>query len=103
MIVPQSTFGTVGSGWVFTVALTGQDGFSPGQARTFTQPAGGFTFGVCPTSDTTDAYCNQPNTVPKVMDTIAPSDQSPSGIMQAQELNPDLNPSGVRLQGVTVP
>ena len=28
-------FGTVGSGWMFTVALTGQDGFSADQARTF--------------------------------------------------------------------
>ena len=103
LIVPEKTFGMVGSGWVFTVALTGQDGFSPGQARQFTQPAGGFTFGVCPTSDTTDKYCDSPSTVPKVMDTIAPSDQSSSGITQQEELNPDLNPSGVQLQGVTVP
>jgi glucoamylase len=106
LIVPQSVFGTVGSGWTFTVALTGQDGFSPGQARQFTQPAGGFTFGVCPAGDTTNAYCTNPNspgTVPKVMDTIAPSDQSSSGITQQQELNPDLNPGGVQLHGVSVP
>ncbi len=103
LIVPESVFGAVGSGWAFTVALTGQDGFSPGQARQFTQPAGEFTFGVCPTTDTTDKYCNSPSTVPKVMDTIAPSDQSSSGITQQEELNPDLNPAGVQLQGVTVP
>ena len=106
LIVPESAFGTVGSGWTFTVALTGQDGFSEGQARQFTPTAGGFTFGVCPAGDTTEAYCtnsNSPSTVPKVMDTIAPSDQSPSGITQQEELNPDLNPGGVQLQGVTVP
>ena len=103
LIVPESAFGTVGSGWAFTVALTGQDGFSEGQARQFTQPAGGFTFGVCPANDTTDNYCNDTSTVPKVMDTIAPSDQSSSGITQQEELNPDLNPAGIQLQGVTVP
>jgi len=106
LIVPESTFGTVGSGWVFTVALTGQDGFSEGQARQFTQSAGQYTFGVCPAGDTAEAYCtnpNSPSTVPKVMDTIAPSDQSSSGITQQEELNPDLNPAGVQLQGVTVP
>ena len=31
----ESAFGTVGSGWTFTVAFTGQDGFSPDQARGF--------------------------------------------------------------------
>ncbi len=106
LIVPQSAFGTVGTGWTFTVALTGQDGFSEGQARQFTPTAGGYTFGVCPAGDTTEAYCtnpNSPSTVPKVMDTIAPSDQSSSGITQQEELNPDLNPGGVQLQGVTVP
>ena len=103
LIVPEKTFGTVGRGWVFTVALTGQDGFSPGSARPFTQPAGAFTFGVCPVNDTVDKYCNSPGTVPKVMDTIAPSDQSPTGITQQRELNPDLNPGGVQLNGVTVP
>jgi glucoamylase len=97
LIVPQSTFGTVTPGWVFTVALTGQDGFSADQARAFTQPAGGFSFGVCPAGDTTDAICSvAPGTVPKVMDTIPPS-----GVSQATELDPTLGP--VALQGVTVP
>jgi glucoamylase len=103
LIVPESAFGTVGSGWTFTVALTGQDGFSAGQARQFTEPAGAFTFGVCPSTDTTDEYCNSPTTVPKVMDTVAPSDQSSSGITQQEELNPDLNPAGIQLHGVSVP
>jgi glucoamylase len=103
LIVPESTFGTVGSGWTFTVALTGQDGTHFPPTRDFTSVAGQYTFGVCPASDTTDAYCNSPDTVPKVMDTVAPSDQSSSGITQQEELNPDLNPGGVVLQGVMVP
>ncbi len=94
LIVPQSTFGTVTPGWVFTAALTGQDGFSADQARAFTQPAGDFTFGVCPAGDTTDAICSlDPNTVPKVIDTI-----TPAGVDQKTELNPTLGP--VELQGV---
>ena len=35
IMVPTAQFGTVGSGWKFTVALTGQDGFSSDQARAF--------------------------------------------------------------------
>ncbi len=33
--LPEAQFGTPGSGWGFTVVLTGQDGFSPDQARGF--------------------------------------------------------------------
>jgi glucoamylase len=97
LIVPQSVFGTVGSGWVFNVALTGQNGFNSYQARDFTQPAQGYTFGVCPVGDTAPICSLDPNTVPKVMDTI-----TPPGVSQDTELNPTLNPSGVELQGVTV-
>ncbi len=97
LILPESTFGTVGPGWVFTVALTGQGSGNP-PVRGFTQPAGDFTFGVCPTTDNADAYCNHPSSVPNLMDTIPPA-----GISQATELNPDLNPAGVQLHGVTVP
>jgi glucoamylase len=94
LVVPISEFGTVSSNWVFTVALTGQNGFNSYQARDFTQPAQGFTFGVCPATDTTDAICKlDPNTVPKVMDTI-----TPPGVSQATELNPTLG--AVELQGV---
>jgi glucoamylase len=99
LVMPIARFGTVGSGWVFTVALTGQNGFNSYQARDFTQPAQAFTFGVCPANDTTDAICKlDPNTVPKVMDTI-----TPPGVSQATELDPTKNPGGVQLQGVTVP
>ena len=50
---------------------------------------------MCPANDTTDAICGlDPNTVPKVMDTI-----TPPGVDQKTELNPDLGP--VELQGVS--
>jgi len=94
LIVPQSTFGTVSSNWVFTVTLTGQNGFNSYQARDFTQPAGGYTFGVCKSGVSSPICTLDPNSVPKVMDTIPPS-----GVSQATELDPTLGP--VRLQGVS--
>jgi glucoamylase len=96
LILPTSAFGTVTSGWTFTVALTGQDGFSSDQARAFTQYPGGFTFGVCPNGDTATLCEQNPSTMPEVMDTI-----TPPGVSQATELNPLNGP--VVLQGVTVP
>ncbi len=46
--VPASSLGGVpGSGWGFTVVLTGQDGFSPDQARGFASTPQDFLFGVC--------------------------------------------------------
>jgi glucoamylase len=95
-ILPQSTFGTVVPGWTFTVALTGQDGFSPDQARAFTATPGAFTFGVCATGGTSPICSVDPATVPKVMDTV-----TPPGVDQGTELDPTLGP--VVLQGVTVP
>jgi glucoamylase len=49
--VPRAAFGSVGSGWTFTLALTGQDGVSSDQARAFTATPGSFTFGVCAPGD----------------------------------------------------
>jgi glucoamylase len=99
LVVPNAQFGQVGPGWAFTVTLTGQDGFSPGQARQFTATPGGYTFGVCAAGNPA-AFCStDPTTVPKVMDTFAPSDQG-SGATQAQELSPPYPPA---LQGVTIP
>ena len=40
VVLPTSAFGTVGPGWVFTLGLTGQNGYSADNARGFTQPAG---------------------------------------------------------------
>ncbi len=45
--LPEDQFGVPASGWGFSVVLTGQDGFSPDQARAFTAVPGAFTFGVC--------------------------------------------------------
>ena len=96
LVLPRAAFGTVGTGWVFTVALTGQDGFSSDQARAFTATPGPFSFGVCAASGTSPICSVDPAKVPKVMDTIPPS-----GVSQAVELDPTKGP--VVLQGLTVP
>jgi glucoamylase len=96
--LPIAQFGKVGSGWTFTVALTGQDGFSSDndQARTFTPTPEPFHFGVCQSGDTSPICSVDPATVPKVMDTF-----TPAGVDQKTELDPTRGP--VVLQGVTVP
>ena len=94
--LPQSTFGTPGSGWAFAVVLTGQDGFSPDQARAFTATPGPDTFGVCAPGGTSPICSLDPGTVPKAMDVI-----TPPGVSQATELNPTLGP--VVVQGVAIP
>lgn len=94
--LPEAQFGAPGPGWTFTVALTGQNGFSADQAIPFTPTPGDFTFGVCPTGGT-QAICSlNPGAVPEVMSTI-----TPPGVSQLTELDPALGP--VVLQGVTVP
>ncbi|MEA2211635.1 MAG: hypothetical protein QOF83_1583 [Solirubrobacteraceae bacterium] len=95
LVMPRASFGTPGSGWTFTVTLTGQDGFSSDQARAFTQPAGAYTFGVC-APDKSGPICSvDPSTVPKILDTIPPA-----GVSQDTELDPTHGP--VVIQGVTV-
>ncbi len=88
--------GTPTTGWAFTVVLTGQDGFSPDQARGFQPTPQDFQFGVCAT-ESTDPHCTvDPSTVPKVMDTI-----TPSGVLQSDELDYVVH-SPVVLGGITV-
>ena len=94
--LPESAFGTPTSGWTFTIALTGQDGYSSDQARAFTSNPGAYTFGVCAGGDNAPICLVNADTVPKVMDTI-----TPAGISQENELNPTIAP--VVLEGVTVP
>ncbi len=94
--LPEAQFGTPGPGWGFTVALTGQNGFSADQARGFTQPAGAYTFGVCPVGDTSPICSLDPSTMPETMDVL-----TPPGVLQSTELDPTLGP--VVLQPVTVP
>jgi glucoamylase len=94
--LPIAQFGKVASGWTFTVALTGQDGFSPDQARAFASTPQDFAFGVCQPGDPSPICAVNPGTVPKVMDTF-----TPAGVDQKTELDPTRGP--VVLQGVTVP
>jgi glucoamylase len=94
--LPEAQFGTPASGWGFSVVLTGQDGFSPDQARAFTATPGAFTFGVCAPGGTEPICSVDPSTVPKAMDVI-----TPPGVSQETELNPTLGP--VMIQPVTVP
>ncbi|MGN6870695.1 MAG: glucodextranase DOMON-like domain-containing protein [Solirubrobacteraceae bacterium] len=96
LIVPEATFGTPASGWAFAVALTGQDGFSSDQARSFAPTPQPFQFGVCAPGGSSPICSVNAGTVPKVMDTV-----TPAGTSQATELDPTRGP--VVLQGVPVP
>jgi glucoamylase len=94
--LPEAQFGTPGSGWGFSVVLTGQDGFSPDQARAFSPTAQPFAFGVCAPGGTAAICKADPGTVPKAVDVI-----TPAGVSQVTELDPTLGP--VAIQPVLVP
>jgi carbohydrate-binding DOMON domain-containing protein len=96
--VPKSSMGgQIGSGWGFTVVLTGQDGFSPDQARSFASTPQQYQFGVCAAASA-DPHCTvDPNTVPKAMDVLTPSD-----VAQSNELDYTLH-NPVVLQDVVIP
>jgi glucoamylase len=94
--LPEAQFGTPGSGWGFTVVLTGQDGFSSDQARGFAPTPQPFLFGVCAPNGTAPICTVDPSTVPKAVDVI-----TPDGVSQATELDPTLG--AVVIQPVTVP
>ena len=94
--LPEAQFGTPGSGWGFSVVLTGQDGFSSDLARGFTPTPGAFSFGVCASGGTAPVCSADPNTVPKAVDVL-----TPAGVSQATELDPTVGP--VAIQPVTVP
>jgi glucoamylase len=94
--LPESAFGTPTSGWTFTLALTGQDGYSPDLARAFAATPQPYSFGVCPVGGGQPVCSADPSTVAQVMDTI-----TPPGVSQPTELDSTLGP--VVLQGVTVP
>src|SRR5215469_5857253 len=76
--LPESLFGTPASGWGFSVVLTGQDGFSPGQARGFASVPQSFQFGVCAAGGPAPICSVDPATVPKALDVI-----TPPGVSQA--------------------
>jgi glucoamylase len=93
--VPVAALGRPGSGWVFTVVLHGQDGFSSDQARGFAQVAQPFQFGLCRDGVSSPICGIDPGTAPKVMDTIPPA-----GVSQSTELDPTLGT--VAVHGVAV-
>jgi hypothetical protein len=95
--VPKASFGTPKSGWTFTVTLTGQDGYSPDQARSFASTPQPYNFGVCPAASA-DPHCTvNASTVPKAMDVL-----TPPGVAQSNELDYTIH-SPVTLQGVSIP
>jgi carbohydrate-binding DOMON domain-containing protein len=96
--VPKAALGgTPGSGWSFTVTLTGQDGFSSDQARGFSPTPGAYSFGVCAAGNS-DPHCAvDPNSVPKVVDTL-----TPSGVLQSDELDYTVH-NPVVIRGVAIP
>jgi glucoamylase len=95
--VPKVSLGQPGTGWAFTVVLTGQDGFSGDQARGFQTVPKEFQFGVC-AAVSVDPHCTvDPGTVPKAIDVIPPT-----GVLQSDELDYTVH-NPVVLQGVTIP
>jgi carbohydrate-binding DOMON domain-containing protein len=77
--------------------LTGQDGFSPDQARSFAPTPQEWQFGVCQTASA-DPHCTfDPNRVPKAVDVI-----TPTGVSQSDELD-YIAHTPVTLQDVTIP
>src|SRR4029453_14608256 len=81
--VAKSALGTPTAGWGFTVVLTGQDGFSPDQARGFQPTPQDFQFGVCAPGNPDAVHCGvPPGTVPKAMDVF-----TPTGVAQSDELD----------------
>jgi glucoamylase len=96
IIVPKAALGQPAPGWVFTVVLTGQDGFSADQARGFAPTPQPFLFGVCAPGGTSPICAVDPAAVPKAMDVL-----TPPGVSQAAELDPTHGP--VQIQGVQIP
>ena len=95
--VPASSLGHPGSGWGFAVVLTGQDGFSPDQARSFAPTPQPYQFGVC-APPSSDPHCTvDPSTVPKAMDVL-----TPPGVLQSDELDYTLH-NPVVITDVVIP
>ena len=89
--LPASAFGTPATGWGFAEVLTGQDGFSSDQARSFAATPQPFAFGVCAGGNTAPICSANPTTVPKAVDVL-----TPPGVSQSTELNPTTGPVAIR-------
>jgi glucoamylase len=89
--LPAALLGTPTSGWRFAEVLTGQDGFSSDQARSFAATPEPFTFGLCATGNTSPICATNPTTVPKAVDVL-----TPPGVNQSTELNPTAGPVTIR-------
>ena len=96
IVLPAAELGPVASGWSFSVVLTGQDGFSPDQARGFAPTPQEFAFGVCVAGNPSPICSVAPTSVPKAVDVI-----TPDGVSQATELDPTQGSPVVN--GVPVP
>jgi glucoamylase len=72
-IALPASAGVPAAGWSFAEVLTGQDGFSPDQARSFAATPQPFAFGVCASGGTAAICKADPNTVPKAMDVLGQS------------------------------
>jgi glucoamylase len=96
VVVPKTALGQPGHGWIFSVVLTGQDGFSSDQARGFAPTPQPFLFGVCAPGGASPICSAGPGTVPRAIDVL-----TPAGVTQATELDPTRGP--VAIQGVAVP
>jgi len=94
--LPAAELGTPGSGWSFSVVLTGQDGFSSDQARGFTPTPQEYQFGVCAAGDPSPICSVAPGSVAKAVDVITPADVS-----QSTELDPTAGSPVIH--GVPVP
>ncbi|MFC0437426.1 glucodextranase DOMON-like domain-containing protein [Kutzneria buriramensis] len=76
--LPKAAFGGPGPGWTFSVVLTGQDGFSPDQARAFTATPQPYQFGVCAPGVSAPVCAVDPATVPRAVDTVPASRLDPT-------------------------
>ena len=77
--VPRSALGTPGPGWGFTVTLTGQDGFSPDQARPSRRRRRPFKSACCAAASA-DPHCTFPlDQLPKVDGRAAPAGAQADG------------------------
>jgi glucoamylase len=80
-----------------SLVLTGQDGFSPDQARGFAATPQEFQFGVCATASADPRCTVDPGTVPKTMDVLVPPGMDQADLLDYTVHRP------VTLEAVRIP